>query len=118
MLNLESVQRVYMAVGSTDMRKSIDGLAALVSGVFHLDPFSESWFVFSNRRRDKVKILRWDHNGFWLYYRRLERGRFRWPSTESSQTMVISRRQLQWLLDGLSIDQRNAHRKVSASLVI
>jgi transposase len=118
MLNLEMVQQVYLAVGYIDMRKSIDGLAALVSGVFHLDPFSESWFVFSNRRRDKVKILRWDHNGFWLYYRRLERGRFRWPSSERGQTMVISRRQLHWLLDGLNIDQPKAHRKVSARIVV
>jgi transposase len=101
------------------MRKSIDGLAVLVSAVFNLSPFSESWFVFSNRERNKVKILRWDHNGFWLYYRRLERGRFRWPpSSERGQTMAISRRQLQWLLDGLNIDQPKAHKKVSAHVVI
>ncbi|MHC9538165.1 MAG: IS66 family insertion sequence element accessory protein TnpB [Vulcanimicrobiota bacterium] len=118
MLNLETVQQVYLAPGSTDMRKSIDGLAVLVSAVFRLNPFSESWFVFSNRERDKVKILRWDHNGFWLYYRRLERGRFRWPSSEEGQAMVISRRQLQWLLDGLNIDQPKAHRQVSAHIVI
>jgi len=118
MLNLDTVQHVYLALHSTDMRKSIDGLAALVSAVFQLDPFSESWFVFSNRERDKVKILRWDHNGFWLYYRRLERGRFRWPSSDGCQTMVISRRQLQWLLDGLNIDQPKGHRKVSARIVV
>mgnify|MGYP001627563237 CR=1 FL=1 len=118
MLSLETVQHVYLAQGFTDMRKSIDGLAALVSSVFQLDPFSESWFVFSNRGRDKVKILRWDYNGFWLYYRRLERGRFRWPSSEGSQIMIISRRQLQWLLDGLNLDQPKAHKKVSARLVI
>ncbi|MGV8120683.1 MAG: IS66 family insertion sequence element accessory protein TnpB [Candidatus Xenobiia bacterium LiM19] len=117
MLSLESVQRVYLAPGYTDMRKSINGLAALVSSVFNLDPFSESWFVFSNRERNKVKILRWEHNGFWLHYRRLERGRFRWPSSEGGQTVVISRRQLQWLLDGLNIDQPKAHKKVTASLI-
>lgn len=118
MLNLESVQHVYLALGFTDLRKSIDGLAAIVTAVFHLDPFSESWFVFSNRDRDKVKILRWDHNGFWLYYRRLERGRFRWPSSDGGCTMAISRRQLHWLLDGLNIDQPKAHRRVAAGLVI
>jgi len=112
------VQQVYLATDSTDMRKSINGLATLVSSVFQLDPFSESWFVFSNRSRNKVKILRWDYNGFWLYYRRLERGRFRWPSSDGGQTMAVSRRQLQWLLDGLNIDQPKAHRKVSARLVI
>lgn len=118
MLTLETVQQVHIATGFTDMRKSINGLAVLVTSVFQMDPFSESWFVFSNRHRDKVKILRWDYNGFWLYYRRLERGRFRWPSSENTQTMAISRRQLQWLLDGLNIDQPKAHRKVSAHLVI
>jgi transposase len=118
MLNQEAVHQVYLATGSTDMRKNINGLAALVSGVFQLDLFSESWFVFSNHRRDKIKILHWDHNGFWLYYKRLERGRFRWPSADDRQAMAISRRQLQWLLDGLSIDQLKAHKKVSARLVI
>jgi transposase len=117
-LSLETVRHVYLAPGFTDMRKSIDGLAILVSAVFHLDPFSESWFVFSNRDRDKVKILHWDHNGFWLYYRRLEGGRFRWPSSEGEQAMIISRRQLQWLLDGLNIEQPKAHREVSARLMV
>jgi transposase len=117
-LNLETVQRVYLAPGPTDMRKSIDGLAALVSGAFELDPFSESWFVFSNRRRDKLKILRWEHNGFWLYYRRLERGRFQWPSRNDGPAMVVGRRQLQWLLDGLTIDQAKAHREVSARVIV
>lgn len=118
MLSIETVQRVYLASGNTDMRKSIDGLAALVSGVFHLDPFSESWFVFSNRRRDRLKILRWDHNGFWLHYRRLERGRFRWPSSDAEHALVISRRQLYWLLDGLSIEQQKAHKEVLARVVV
>lgn len=117
MLKTETVNHVYLAPGHTDMRKSIDGLAVLVSAEFNLDPFSESWFVFSNRERNKVKILRWDFNGFWLYYRRLERGRFQWPSSEGDRTIVISRRQLQWLLDGLALDQPKAHKEVAARLV-
>jgi len=117
MLNLETVQQVYLALGHTDMRKSINGLTILVVEVFHLDPFSESWFVFANRRRDKVKILRWDHNGFWLYYRRLEKGRFRWPQHHTEHTMIITRRQLQWLMDGLNIEQKRAHKEVTARLV-
>lgn len=59
---------VFLAVGATDLRKSIDGLALIVSEHFHLDPFSKSLFVFCNRRRDKIKILQWDHAGFWLHY--------------------------------------------------
>ena len=61
-------QRVYLACGSTDMRKSIDGLAALVQESFQLDPFSSCLFAFCSRGRDKVKILYWNHSGFWLFY--------------------------------------------------
>lgn len=117
MLNLESVGEIYLAPGVTDLRKSIDGLSALVSAVFELDPFSNRWFVFCNRKHDKLKILRWDTNGFWLYYRRLEKGRFKWP-TETGPALSISRRQLQWLLDGLTIEQKQAHRPVYARVAI
>ena len=118
MLNVSLVDRVYLACGSTDLRKSIDGLAALVSQAFGLDPFAPCLYVFCNRKRDKVKMLIWDHNGFWLYYRRLERGRFQWPSDKEQRTQTITRRQLQWLLDGLSVEQQNAHPTVRARTVI
>lgn len=118
MLNVASVDRVYLARGSTDLRKSIDGLAILVKEEFDLDPFSPSLFVFCNRQRDKLKILHWDHNGFWLYYRRLERGKFQWPSEDSSVPLKIGPRQLRWLLDGLSLEQKQAHSVVTARTVI
>ena len=103
---------VYIACGATDMRKSIDGLAAIVLHTFLLDPHSGAMFVFCNKSRDKLKILVWDHNGFWLYYRRLERGRFLWPSAASGERVEVSRRQLAWLLDGLSLEQKRAHKPV------
>jgi transposase len=117
MLTLSSAQRVYLAAGSTDLRKSIDGLAALVQECFGLDPFSACLFVFCNRERNKLKILYWDHNGFWLFYRRLERGTFQWP-TGSEDVMMVSSRELSWLLDGLSLSQRQAHAKVTVEAVI
>ena len=107
---------VYLACASTGLRKSIDGLAVLVSLSFELDLFTNSLFVFCNRDRDKLKILVWDHNGFWLYYRRLEKGRFRWPACSEALTLSISRRQLQWLLDGLPIEQPRAHKPVTARI--
>ena len=61
--------QVYLAAGHTDMRKSIDGLAVLVKEGFNLDPFLPCLYVFCNRKRDKLKILKWECNGFWLYYR-------------------------------------------------
>ncbi|MGI6357256.1 MAG: IS66 family insertion sequence element accessory protein TnpB [Bacillota bacterium] len=118
MLDESGFQRVYLAAGVTDLRKSIDGLAALVKEVFDLDPFSPCLFVFCNRRRDKLKILRWETNGFWLHYRRLERGRFIWPGEQDANTVLVTRRELRWLLDGLSIDQRQAHREVTARTIL
>jgi transposase len=115
MLGSLDCAQVYLACGSTDMRKSINGLAAIVSHSFRLDLFGNSLFVFCNRDRDRIKILYWDHNGFWLYYRRLERGRFRWPAHSDDEALAVSRRQLQWLLDGLSLEQRQAHKPVSVS---
>ncbi len=111
--------RVYLACGATDMRKSMDGLAALVQVSFQLDPFAPAVFVFCNRQRDKLKILYWQHNGFWLLYRRLERGRFQWPQAAGEgPTRSISLRQLRWLLDGLAVDQRHAHAPVRARTVV
>jgi transposase len=112
--------RVYIACGDTDMRKSIDGLAAIVQHSFHLDPTGQSLFVFCNRGRDKLKILYWEHNGFWLFYRRLERGRFRWPAMRRDEPLAIDSRQLQWLLDGLDIEQcpRRAHPPVMVGTVV
>ncbi|WP_416150097.1 IS66 family insertion sequence element accessory protein TnpB [Salipaludibacillus sp. HK11] len=100
MINDQKVERVYLAKGITDLRKSIDGLAAIVQEGFDLDPFSPSLFVFCNRKRDKLKILQWEHIGFWLHYRRLEEGRFAWPEKDDTSPMTISYRQLRWLLDG------------------
>lgn len=117
MLSGNIPNRVYLACGHTDMRKSIDGLAAMVSFTFKLDVFSDSLFVFCNRGRNKLKILYWDTNGFWLYYRRLEKGRFRWPEAGESGPISISRRQLDWLLAGLTLEQRHAHREVTARKV-
>ena len=120
MLSESGPERIYLACGATDMRKSIDSLAALVTHAFDLDPFSDAWFVFCNRNRDKLKLLRWDTNGFWLYYRRLEKGRFEWPlaSPDERKSCAISRRQLGWLLDGLPLEQRRAHSAVTARIIV
>jgi transposase len=113
-----SATRVYLAAGATDLRQSIDGLAARVTAVLQQDAFAPHLFAFCNRRRDKVKILFWEHNGFWLLYRRLERGTFRWPAVTAGQrALVITPRQLQWLLDGLELEERRAHPAVAARCV-
>ena len=111
--------RVYLAAGVTDMRKSIDGLALIVSEVMELDPFSESLFVFCNRGRNKLKILHWQTNGFWLYYRRLEKGQFNWPKAgHPVQPIILTQRELNWLLDGLPIEQKAAHKVLQYQSVV
>lgn len=100
--------KVYIAIGVTDLRKSINGLCQLVAENFAYDLFSESLFAFSNRRRDIIKILFWDRNGFCLWYKRLEKDRFCWPESEEEMIHIDSR-QLSWLLAGLDITK--AHRQ-------
>jgi transposase len=117
MLNI-GAGKVYLATGSTDMRKSINGLAVIVQEYFKLDPFSSNLFVFCNKNRNKLKILHWQHNGFWLHYRRLEKGLFKWPKESNDSPLTLSSRELQWLLDGLSLEQKQAHKKVFANTVI
>lgn len=117
MLTLSKAYPVYLAVGATDLRKSIDGLAALVQEGYGLDPFSPSLFVFCNREQNKLKLLFWEVNGFWLFYRRLERGTFQWP-TSSKQLVTVTSRELGWLLDGLSLSQRQAHGNVTVATVV
>jgi transposase len=118
MLSINGSEKVYFACGSTDMRRSIDGLAAMVQQCFSLNPFSSDIFVFCNKNKTMLKILHWDHNGFWLYFRRLEKGTFRWPNDVTKDTILVGSRELYWLLTGLSIDQKQAHRKVASSVVI
>lgn len=117
-MDLRDAARVYLAAGATDMRKSIDSLAAEVQEVLHLDPFSSCLFVFCNRRKDKLKILFWERNGFWLCYRRLERETFRWPKAGEDGAVTVTRRELRWLLDGLDLDMKGAHRAVNVRMVV
>jgi len=108
---------VLLAVGVTDMRKSINGLSILVAEQLELDPLSGHLFAFCNRKRDLVKILYWDRNGFCLWQKRLEKDRFRWPDS-AEDVIGIGGRELSWLIDGLSLDQKCAHRRLSYSTVI
>ena len=92
------------------MRKSINGLAAIVQGSFEMDPFSGAVFVFINNSKDKIKVLKWDKDGFSLYYKRREKGRFVWPAKLEGSTVKISRDDLCRLLDGLVMEAFVPHR--------
>ncbi len=117
MIHIGQHTNVFLAGGVTDMRKSIDGLSVLVIDVLEKDPLSSHLFVFCNRLRDKIKILYWHNNGFWLFYRRLERQRFWWPEGDKQGAIEISNRELSWLLEGLDISEVNAHKTADFSLI-
>ena len=94
--------KVYISIGHTDMRKSINGLCQLVADNFDINIFSGHLFAFCNRRRDIIKILFLDHNGFCIWHKRLEKDRFRWLKSEN-EVIDIDSRQMSWLLAGLDI---------------
>lgn len=114
MISFPSHTRVYLALGSTDMRKEINGLSILVEGRLSLDPFSGHLFVFCNRRRSTLKILFWDRNGFALFQKRLEKDRFRWPETKE-EVLEIGPRELSFLLEGLDFKSVHPHRELHYS---
>jgi transposase len=102
---------VYLVTGVTDMRKSIDGLSTIVQQQFRLNPFARGVFLFCGRRRDRLKALYWEGDGFVLVYKRLENGRFQWPRNEN-EVRKLSSQQKRWLLEGLSLEQPKAVKKV------
>ena len=103
---------VYLCREFVDFRKGINGLAVLVEATLRLDPFSEQLFVFCNRKRDKVKILYWEHSGFCLWQKRLERARFKWPRRLDDAVITLTGQQLNWLLDGYDILRLKPHERL------
>jgi len=108
--------KVYVAVGVTDMRKQINGLSLMVQAELELDPFSGFIFAFCNRTRKIIKLLYWDRTGFCMWQKRLEKGRFKWPDSEED-AMCIDSKELGWLLEGLSLDQKEAFPQLQYSAV-
>ena len=112
-------KNIYLACGHTDMRKSINGLAAIVEGSFKLNPLDYAVFVFCNRNRDRIKLLEWDGDEFWLYFKRLEKGRFRWPSKDGLEaTMVLNSEELSHLLGSPKVIQKLMRKEVKAGAVV
>lgn len=111
MLSLPSTVKIYVAAGAVDLRKGFDGLSAVAREVIRADPLSGHLFCFFNRRRDRAKILVWDRGGFWLLYRRLEKGCFHLPRkpAEGEQHIEVEATELALLLEG--IDLRGARRR-------
>jgi len=106
---LDEALKVYLHREPIDFRLNINGLALLVDKALGLDPFAPCVYVFGNRRRNRVKILGWDRNGFWLLLKRLEEDRFTWPLAEAVPVVTVE--QLHWLLEGIDIGVVQRHPK-------
>lgn len=103
------IERVYLHRKPVDMRKQMDGLSVLVKEVLEQNPLSGALFVFINRRRDKLKILLWEKNGFVIWYKRLEQHRFPWPKRFDVDSVTLTGEQLNWLLDGIDVWRMKPH---------
>lgn len=104
------VRQVYLVTGYTDMRKAIDGLASIIEEVLGQNPCSGGLYLFCGKRRDRMKALVWEKDGYVLLYKRLHNRVFQWPRNEP-QARELTAPQVMWLLEGLSIEQPKAIRE-------
>ena len=114
--DVSRAERIYIVCGYTDMRKAIDGLAAIIQQNFRLDVFSGSLFLFCGKRCDRIKALLWEEDGFVLLYKRLENGKYKWPR-DSDEARQITPQEFRWLMEGLSIEQKTAIRPAKTGAV-
>ena len=116
MFGIGPATRIYLAAGSTDMRKSFEGLFGLVRDRLLCDALSGHIFLFSNAQRNRLKLLFWDGSGLWVCAKRLEKGRFRWPEAEGEESKItLSHEELMLLIGGIDLAQtrRRAWHRVT-----
>lgn len=112
-INFEKFESIYLVTQPVDLRKGIDGYASMVQSDFRLDPFrSDSIFLFTNRAKDKMKGINYDGVGFWLLYKRLSKGKFKWQVESEEPVIKITSAQLNLLLEGKSIEPEKGFRKL------
>lgn len=107
MFDPSKAEHVYIAIGYTNLRMGIDGLAGVIANTFQQNPQSNSLFLFCGRKKDRIKGLYWDNDGYILLYKRLENGRYQWPRNES-ELKELTAQQFRWLMEGLSIYEKKA----------
>lgn len=120
MLSIPSSLRIFVARGPVDFRKQFDGLAGIVRREFGHDPFGGYLFVFFNKRRDKIKLLMFEHTGFWLHYKRLERGTFEALTNvdANDDCIEVDARRLRLMLEGIDLKNSKFRQHFSSSIRI
>ncbi len=113
MIDLSRVNKYYVACGYTDLRRGIDGLAAMVTQQYGKELREDSLFLFCGRRTDRIKALYYTGDGYVLLYKRLSNGAFQWPRT-AAELRQLDVRSFRWLMEGLEIDQPKAIQKGKA----
>ncbi|ODS22541.1 transposase [Candidatus Endobugula sertula] len=117
MIQWDTGVAIYLHRDPVDFRKSINGLSVIVDECMGLSPFESGVFVFCNRRRDKLKVLYWDKTGFALWYKRLEKDKFKWPRKHAESQLQLTDEQWDWLLRGLNFLDINPHQTWTFSTV-
>ena len=110
-------RNVYIITGYTDMRKSINGLVAILTQQYQIKPDAESLYLFCGKQADRMKAILWEEDGFLLLYKRLENGKFTWPRNEQ-EVRDLTHEQYIWLMQGLSVDQPKAIKKITGGVDI
>lgn len=94
---------IYLHSGFVDFRKSINGLLVIIESELELSPFSDAIFIFCNKKQDKLKVVYWDKTGFAMWYKVLQKQRFKWPKVDELRHLKLSQQQLDWLLGGYDV---------------
>jgi len=117
-INAEEIRNIYVSRRSHDMRKSIDGLALIVTSQFNLNMLNHSLFIFTNSSRNRIKMLYYEANGFWLFTRRLENGRFKFHMSSENGVNIITPQQINWLIEGLEFESQIHQNSTSNRIII
>ena len=117
-INTDEIKNIYVAKQFCDMRKQIDDLALIVTSQFSMNVLDHSLFIFTNASRNRIKMLYYEANGFWLFTRRLENGKFKFKKHEESGVLMITPQQLNWLIEGLEFENKISEDTVSNCILI
>ena len=115
---LKSVDKIYIAYGATDFRKQTSSLCSIITNRFKMNPYNKSAYIFCNKKRNSIRVLCYDKNGFILAQKTLlntEKMKFQWPKN-ASEMKYITKQQLYWLLSGLKIEQKNSFKDIKINL--